>query len=328
MTIKLLEKKILITLDSDKIFPHKVANFTEHSKIFNEILPDLVQESNQKIAGRHLKATFLETDTLSAYDPMAKWRNREFNRLIDFISVPDNKTALTKFNALEDKFDQIPNISKIKEEILASASDVKESFLISKQYWGKLETHDFFSEIIARIAALFSNWSSTDLVFLSYFISMDEHGVLFLFQKFFYCCLKCKLASQLIIALYKPGQFISFFNRVAKLLWWKLDALKSSIPFIITKNTAIKVVGLSGVSFGLALFNNIYCKPMSLGQQTVLYTGFSGDLGFVFNNFRHYGSKLIFELAQTLSHISNAGIAGFIVPKEEFIKNYIKNILK
>lgn len=63
-------------------------------------------------------------------------------------------------------------------------------------------------------------------------------------------------------------------------------------------------------------------------QSNPLYTGFSGDLGFVFNNFRQYGSKLVFEFAKTISHITNAAIAGFIAPKEEAIRSYIKSITK
>lgn len=72
MTTKLLQKKILTILNIDSSFTEKVSNFIEHSKSFNGILPDLVRESNQKIAGRHLKATFLETGTLSDYDPLLR----------------------------------------------------------------------------------------------------------------------------------------------------------------------------------------------------------------------------------------------------------------
>jgi len=198
--------------------------------------------------------------------------------------------------------------------------------LISKQYWGKIETHGFYDEMISRFAQLFSNLSITELSFFSYFISMDESGVLFLFQKFFYACLKCKLASQLIVALYKPGTFIAFFDRVVKLLWWKLDIIKNNVPFTVTRTTAFKFVGYSGL--GLTLFSNIYLKPVASLQHTPLYKGFSGDLGFVFNNFREYGSQLVFEFAKTISHITNAAIAGFIAPKEEAIKSYIKSIIK
>lgn len=326
MTTKLFQKKILITLDSDSTFSEKVTNFICHSTRFNEILPDLVRESNQKIASRHLKATFIETGSLCDYDPLLRWRNLEVNRLFGLFSAADNKAALIKFNELEEKFSQKPDISEIKNEILNESADVKKSFLISKKYWGKIETHDFYNEMIARFAQLFSNLSTIDLSFLSFFISMDESGVLFLFQKFFYGCLKCKLASQLIIALYKPGAFISFFNSVVKLLWWKLDAIKNNIPFAVTRTTVVKIVGFSGL--GLTLFSNIYLKPMVSVQSNPLYTGFSGDLGFVFNNFRQYGSKLVFEFAKTISHITNAAIAGFIAPKEEAIRSYIKSITK
>lgn len=72
MTTKLFQKKILITLDSDSTFSEKVTNFICHSTRFNEILPDLVRESNQKIASRHLKATFIETGSLCDYDPLLR----------------------------------------------------------------------------------------------------------------------------------------------------------------------------------------------------------------------------------------------------------------
>ena len=72
MTINSLQEKIFITLGPDATFPQKVVNFTKHSEYFNEILPDLLKESNQKQAGRHLKATFLRTESLSDYDPMLR----------------------------------------------------------------------------------------------------------------------------------------------------------------------------------------------------------------------------------------------------------------
>ena len=71
-----LKKKILITLDSDSIFSQKVNNFIQHYNHLNQVLPDLIRESNQKIAARDLKAVFVEkkstlveTATLSNYDP-------------------------------------------------------------------------------------------------------------------------------------------------------------------------------------------------------------------------------------------------------------------
>ena len=87
------------------------------------------------------------------------------------------------------------------------------------------------------------------------------------------------------------------------------------------------MIGLSGIGVGLTLFSNIYLKPIAK-LPSPLYSGFSGDLGFIFNNFRLYSSKLIFECAQTISHLTNAGIAGFLVPKEEAIRSYIKSLTK
>jgi hypothetical protein len=219
MTTNFLNKKTLITLDSDSTFPEKVSNYIFHSTRFSEILPELIKESNQKIASRHLKATFVETGGLCDYDPLLRWRNLEVNRLFGLFSASDNRVALSKFNQLEEKFTEKPDIVGLKNEILNESTDVRKSLLISKQYWGKIETHGFYDEMITRFAKLFANLSMTELSFISYFISMDESGALFLFHKFIYTCLKCKLASQLIVALYKPGAFIAFFDKVVKLLW-------------------------------------------------------------------------------------------------------------
>jgi|JI102314A2RNA_FD_contig_31_8595426_length_980_multi_2_in_0_out_0_2 hypothetical protein len=156
--------------------------------------------------------------------------------------------------------------------------------------------------MVVRIARIFINVSSAELTFLLNYIQMDEHGVLFLFQKSIYACLKCKLASQLIVALYKPGAFIMFFSKVLTILSNNRSILSLKGIMTLKGTTAIKVVSVTGLTLGVTLYSGIFAKKdtMVLGKVSI-YEGLSGNPGNIINIIRSIGSKIVFEITKTLS---------------------------
>jgi hypothetical protein len=100
--------------------------------------------------------------------------------------------------------------------------------------------------------------SPLELNFLYNYINIDEHGVLFLFQKTLYTVLKCKLASQLIVALYKPGAFISFFQKVLAVVSKKGSIFTSPVGIITLKtNIVIRCLTVTGLTLGVSLYSGI-----------------------------------------------------------------------
>jgi hypothetical protein len=131
---------------------------------------------------------------------------------------------------------------------------------------------------------------------------VDEHGVLFLFQKVIYACLKCKLASQLIVALYKPGAFIMFFSKVLDILSKNRSILSLKGIMTVKATTAIKVVSVTGLTLSVTLYSGILARKDTMRLDRVsLYDGLSGHPGNYIGMIRSLGSKLIFELTKTLS---------------------------
>lgn len=93
----------------------------------------------------------------------------------------DHQLAYTRFNQLKERFSAQPDLSKIRREIQENSNSIHESLLISKSFWGNINKHDFYDEMVSRFATLFTHLNLTDLQFLVSYVQRDEHGVLFLF---------------------------------------------------------------------------------------------------------------------------------------------------
>lgn len=55
-----------------------------------------------------------------------------------------------------------------------------------------------------------------------------------------------------------------------------------------------------------------------------MYSGFSGNPGAMLDLTRDVGGKIVFELAKTLSVLSNAALIGFLEPKQNLLKHLFK----
>lgn len=325
------KKKAYMYLGDDASFSEKLYLFKDHNTKMSVVLDEILEKSNQKIASRNLKRMLCDAENIIEEDCMIRWRKKEVWRikkiLDDRYDLKDSNIAFDMFNNIQQKFDVKINLKEIKESILNNSDDVKTSFKISKMYWGNIENHEFFKEMVLRVAKIFVHVSSVELSFLFNYIQVDEHGVLFLFQKVIYACLKCKLASQLIVALYKPGAFIMFFSKVLDILSKNRSILSLKGIMTVKATTAIKVVSVTGLTLSVTLYSGILARKDTMRLDRVsLYDGLSGHPGNYIGMIRSLGSKLIFELTKTLSTWSNAAVAGALEPKQEFVRNVLENI--
>lgn len=191
-----------------------------HKIKFQVVLPELLAESNQKIAVQNARAhfsnsTFREADYLSSWQPGRDWGKglSYFNKPTAFTH---SELAKREFAKIKDKFccDE-PSAPLSQLQIRSNASNVESGLLERKKYYGcGLNTHPQFDQVLDSFGSLFWDLNLRELEFLSSFIQWDEQGVLVLLSK--YICLKlgCVLASKMMVALYTPGAFVEFFAKV------------------------------------------------------------------------------------------------------------------
>jgi hypothetical protein len=252
------------------------------------------------------------------------WREKEQLRIISFFRESLNSTkTYEKFLSLREGLPCKVNVSELQKDIANKQSEISECFQLSKSCFFNIENLEFYSEMILRFSKLLTHLTSIDQSFLLFFAQYDEKGLLLLCHKLIYGVLKSILASQLIIALYKPGAFITFLERSLQAAQVVNRSLQISNVITVSNVKAIKIISVAGFTMGLTLYSNVFSKkPMELTCVTT-YSGFSGLLGNYVELVRSYGSMLVFEVAKTFSTLSNAALAGFIEPKETVLRNLL-----
>lgn len=124
--------------------------------------------------------------------------------------------------------------------------------------------------------------------------------------------------------MYKPGAFIEFFNRavtVARSLIY--SSHEGSNLRLIRSIRKVAFIGLASASLSLAMFSNYSTRTQGISVFS-LHTGFSGDTGAALDFTREIGGKIVFELAKTLSVLTNAAFIGFMEPKQNLVKHLFK----
>lgn len=97
-----------------------------------------------------------------------------------------------------------------------------------------------------------------------------------------------------------------------------------SSNLLLSKNIRkITFIGLASASLSLALFSNYFTKPQKTSVFS-MYSGSSGNPGAALDLTRNIGGKIVFELAKTLSVLSNAALIGFLEPKQNLLKHLLK----
>lgn len=124
--------------------------------------------------------------------------------------------------------------------------------------------------------------------------------------------------------MYKPGAFVEFFNKAVTVARSLIHRSLEGSNILLSKGIRkLTFVGLASVSLSLALFSNYFTNTQKISVFS-LHSGFSGDPGAALDSIREIGGKIVFELAKTLSVLTNAAFIGFIEPKQNLIKHFFK----
>jgi hypothetical protein len=130
-----------------------------------------------------------------------------------FKETSSSEKCFNDFFEMREKLTGTARPELVRTYFAENASSIAESFKISKSLFWDIEKHDFYSETVSRFSMMLSDLTTVDLNSLLMLTSYDEQGSLFLCHKLIYGALKCVLASQIIIGLYKPGAFFTFLEK-------------------------------------------------------------------------------------------------------------------
>jgi hypothetical protein len=166
-------------------------------------------------------------------------------------------------------------------------------------------------------------------VLLEYCIT-NEKFVFLLFWPYLFKPLKKLLWSYLYPVFSLTSGSFTFFLKQVGLKIGNIIKHKSALLhgfYNLKVSRSVKfTIGSGGISGLLIFYNKYFLKDNT--TLIPLYGGLTGLLGHCTSSFRFQGSKLIFEVTKTLSTFTNAALAGFIEPKQDVVKQIMRNILK
>ena len=188
-----------------------------------------------------------------------------------------------------------------------------------------IDSYDRTDEAVAFVADLVSDiWSSVCFNQLLTLCKTNEKFVFIVLYPYFYKALG-KIVWPTLIPLFHfvSNSFSTFLLKVSHFLK-KGNKISHAFRLMTVKAPIKYAVGIG--SLGLfASYSGLLTKKTAslLLSNEKLYTGLSGPVGLGLNYFRTEGSKLVYEVAKTISTFSSAAIAGALEPKQQFISRLI-----
>jgi hypothetical protein len=206
-------------------------------------------------------------------------------------------------------------------------NEYSEIYASSKNFRSDITALKDFDDIVCRLAkqVLNKSVSLNDLSFFIDYANVDFLAATIILLPFLFTTLQRLLWTKVCACLFAPGGFITLITSVITKISSPVLKKVFSHPFTTFKlTTKIKYIGFSGLSTILLLYSGVFIKKKQnrILWNPVVYTGFSGFLGQSTQFFRDQGAKLVFEGAKTFSTFSNAFIAGFLEPKQDFFKDF------
>lgn len=268
-----------------------------------------------------LKTVTSPSEKLDEKSFLTTWQDKDITRLTNFFQ--ERKTSDVFYTRMKEIEKNNPDKFSMQEAhlFISDNSDIIiKALKISKEYYSDITKNSFYSEIVLRISKVLATINPFELSFLLEYVNIDEHGLLFLFNKFIFKSLKAVLASQVIIALYKPETFKTFLKTAVSYTLSNSNLLLKSKILTAQHSKLITLAGVSSLTLGITLYSSVWTRKALPVLPT--YTGITSPYVTLFQDL---GSKIIYEIAKTISTLSNAAIAGFLDPKQEIFKKIIQN---
>ena len=134
------------------------------------------------------------------------------------------------------------------------------------------------------------------------------------------------LWSQMLPIFYLKAKNFTVFMKTVALKIGGIISHKTTLVrglSTIKVNKRFAVTGLSGL---IVLYSHAFISNNV--QAIELYGGLEGNVGNFIKLFRVETSKIIYEVTKTMSTFTNAAVAGFLEPKQEVIKEFVKHFYR
>ena len=193
----------------------------------------------------------------------------------------------------------------------------------------KVTLYNRFSEAVQAVSTYVNGvWTSADFTHIINLCKTNEKFVfIFLFPYFLKPLCNIIWPTLLSHFHFVAGSFTIFMQKISDLLN-KGTQFNHMYRTLSVKKSIKVALGFSGIGL-LALYQNILStKTQARISNVRLYDGLSGITGFGVSLVRKSGSKIVYEVAKTLSTFSNAAIAGALEPKQEGTTTSIFRIVK
>ena len=314
----------------------QVEGVEEMSSRFNNFVEnnttDLLQVSNTFVKPEKVDVTDLK-DLL--FNP-ATWSKPlwTYDSNPPVITTPSNdlRTVLTKLGSKQS--------NTMLADISTGLKDQRNSTLLDKtvlDYYLEgirntdLTAWDRLPESIHYIATFFKETITvSEMAVLLEYCKTNEKFIFILLYPYLFKPLKKLLWSYLFpIFSLKIESFTFFLKQVALKIGNIIkhqNAIVNGFHHLTFSRSVKYTLGTGGISSLLLLFHSYFLKDN--GAIAPLYVGMGGVFGEIAKSFRLESSKLVFELTKTASTLTNAALAGFLEPKQDAVRQILKNVLK
>lgn len=245
------------------------------------------------------------------------------NDLGGILSKLSSKQNTTMFVDISKGLKDQTNPTLLGEEVLAHyLKGIRDSSLT---VWDR-----FFDTIISVADFLKDTITLKEMALLLEYCIHNEKFIFILLYPYLFLPLKKLLWTYLFpIFSLRIESFTFFLKHVALEIGNIIkhqNVLVNGFRHLSVSRSVRFTLGTGGVSSLLLLFHSYFLKDNR--AVAPLYVGMGGVLGDVAQSFRLESSKLVFELTKTASTLTNAALAGFLEPKQDAVRQILKNLLK
>lgn len=327
LTVKDSYQKSFRNLTNDEI-----SGLCSHDSLLEKVHEELRSRSSQKdidIFDRSLKV-FQESGRnfselyLSVFDKDSINTSNSFENLIFKQTIPSSKDFTPSYVKLAEKAG--PESWTFAKECLYENNNtfhLETTKLFVKGFsLEDITSYERFNEAVEYLAYYVSSiWTSSDFTHILNLCKTNEKFVVLLLYPYFLLPLGKIIWTTLLPVLhFVSGSFSTFIQKVSDFLK-KGTALKHKFQTLEVRKSVKFALKTSGIGV-LALFSTFFTTTAKQGMISngKLYNGLNGVLGVAFSTLRAEGSKVVYEMAKTISTFSSAALAGAVEPKQETMK--------
>lgn len=320
-------KKIIIESSSD-YYINQNNEFFDHFEKYKDVMSELKIQKVVKLCKSDLKSLIQHINERNSY--------------IDEINTNYiNPNEIEKFNFLKNRLgyeNMSDAYSIIAENDSFLLNDIKSQIINLRSNTLNFDVENI-QTLIDSFGKCIQYLSINDLEFLSKMVENNELFSLLTLEPI----LITKIGITIILRNWVYLHISDNFNHILKESYASNNIIVEKISNNINKTLLFnnkyvinkfdlswnqKKFLIGSISF-TGLLSSYYLGMLSRNKTIISFNnGFNGMLGTMFINFRNITGRLAYEVAYSMSHLSNQALLGVIIPKKELFQEILKKYKK